>query len=418
MERIPTFTRLLKTCLLIAILFAFTSCLKSKKPGLPEEVVKTYSEAGFNRIEFTKTIGKFIDDAGDSVQLQAAFFLIAKMRSHYMVTYDVTDTSGTIYQIDPFMFPNGDSLLTYWKTLDSIHGGLQYLPNRFVLDTDTINAELLISAIQLTIASQKPEWNDFYDKETVFRYVLPYRIANEAVEDWRSQLAERFPELLHFSEETSDPVLIIEHINQFVNSRFMFDKRFLKQSATQPLADLLRNRIGNYEDIAHLKVKLLRMCGIPATIDYTPYLADSVHSFVWAVAMNSDRKFQPLLSEETKYMFVSKKYFPKVYRRIFHENRESLSRLKPISLTTPPFLGHYDYLDVTDDYVDVNQLRYVQTSPDTLIYLTVKNDKEWRAVDWAIVKDNQFVFNNIANNITLRPAILQQDHYIFLDENK
>ncbi|MDP3462648.1 MAG: transglutaminase domain-containing protein [Bacteroidales bacterium] len=418
MKHISPFFRVRKMCLLIVILLISTSCLKSDKPGLPEEVIRTYSETGFNRIEFTKTIGKFIDDAGDSIQLQAAYFLIAKMRSHYMVTYDVTDTSGAIYQIDPFMFTSGDSLLAHWKKLDSIHGGLHYQPDRFVLDTDTIKSELLISTIQQTMKSQKPEWHGLYDKETVFQYVLPYRIANEAVEDWRSQLADTFPELLYFSAQTYEPDIIIENINEFVNSRFIFDKRFIKQATIQPLADLLRNRVGNYEDLAHLKVKLLRMCGIPATIDYTPYLADSVNSFVWAVAMNSDRKFQPLLSEETKYLFERSNYFPKVYRRIFHENNSSLFRLKPISLTTPPFLGHYDYLDVTQDYVDVIQLQYEQVSPDTLLYLTVLNDKKWRAVDFAISADNQFVFNNIASNITLRPAILNQDHFIFPDEMK
>ncbi|MCC7317657.1 MAG: hypothetical protein IT219_03950, partial [Bacteroidales bacterium] len=59
---------------IVSMLVMLGSCLKSTKPGLPDEVVQAINETGFNRIQLTKTISNFLDPA-DSLQREAAYFL-------------------------------------------------------------------------------------------------------------------------------------------------------------------------------------------------------------------------------------------------------------------------------------------------------------------------------------------------------
>ncbi|MDO8898786.1 MAG: hypothetical protein Q7V19_14145, partial [Bacteroidales bacterium] len=70
---------------------------------------------------------------------------------------------------------------------------------------------------------------------------------------------------------------------------------------------------------------------------------------------------------------------------------------------------HYHYLDVTADYLPVQTLVYNGFCPDTFIYISVFNDKKWRAVDWAICKNNSATFKNISKNINYKFSFLDDE---------
>ncbi|MBS4056831.1 MAG: transglutaminase domain-containing protein [Bacteroidales bacterium] len=379
-----------------------SACLKSTEPGLPPEVIKVYEKTGFNRIEFTKTIGHYLDDS-DSLKLRAAYYLIENLERQYTVSYDIKDTAGNTITIDPLSFPTDREFLSYWNTLDSALAGLTYKPHKFVLDRDTIRAELLISTIDLAFETRSQAIGKRYNETDFFNYVLPYRFGNEVIENWRTRLPEVFPELHTFAGGDHTPEEAIAFVNQLVDSLFSFDGRFIKQAIPQLTEQLLENRRGNYEDLAYLKAKMLRCCGIPATIDYTPYLADSVNGFYWAVGQNSEGKFIPLIPKGTDYLFDAKQgRIAKVYRRTFHKQPNGLFRLKKTDLTTPPFLGHYDYMDVTEAYFQSLNIAVSRPCMDTLVYLGVYNDKQWRAIDWAFCKNDSISFTGCKAEIDYR----------------
>lgn len=390
---------LLRLAKYFPLMVLFSACLKSTEPGLPPEVVKVFEKTGFNRIEFTKTIGHYLDGS-DSLKLKAAYFLIANLDRQYTVSYDIKDTAGNIITIDPLAFSTEHEFLSYWKTLDSTLAGLSYKPHKFVLDRDTIRAELLISTIDKAYETRSQAIGKHYSEADFFNYVLPYRFGNEITEDWRTRLPEAFPVLNTFAKGEHAPEEAIAYINQLVDSLFSFDGRFIKQAIPQLTEQLLENKRGNYEDLAYLKAKMLRCCGIPATIDYTPYLSDSVNGFYWAVGQNSAGKFIPLIPKRTEYLFDEKQgRIAKVYRRTFHNQPNGLFRLKKTDLTTPPFLGHYDYMDVTDAYFHVFNLAISRPCTDTLVYLGVFNDKQWRAIDWTFCKNDSISFTGCTAEI-------------------
>lgn len=380
------------------------SCLKSTHPGLPPEVVKTISETGHNRIELTKAIARFVDQS-DSLRLNSVFFLVANIGAHYGVSYRLEDTTAKVYTISPENFSNGDSLLSFWKSLDASTGGLLYQPVRFVLDRDTIESELLISSIEQGL--QFP-WTQQFAHKDILAWVIPYRIENENINDWRSMVLHDYGYIVDSLHDENAISSIHQWVNHHVDKHYRFDKRYIKQPNVQSYHKLDSLRLGTYRDLAHQKVRFFRSFGIPSTLDYIPVLSDTNHAFAWAVAMDETGRFEAQFPPGTAYLFQGQnKRVPKVYRRIFHTLDSSLYALKPTEVHTPPLLGHFHYLDVTDTYVQVADVSLSLPCPDTLVYLAVENDGEWRAVDWAMCRDDRASFSKVATGIHYKAVYLK-----------
>jgi len=389
----------------------FQSCLKSKNPGLPNEVVRTISETGINRVELTKTIGYFIDRE-DSIYLHSVYFLMKHLPHQYSVNYEIQDNDSLRLNFNPVHFQTYEELESWWKEQKLKKNGIKYVPIKYTLDRDTITATLLINTVDLAVSSTSFPWSKFYSADDYFEYILPYRFGNETLNDWRSRILHDFKWVLDSIGNQTDPTTIIKWVNSYVNNNFEFDKRYLRVPEAQSFEEIITTKRGNYQDLAYLKAMMLRSFGIPATIDYVPFLADTTGSFYFAVAKNKHGVFEALLPNETTYLF-SQNYIPKVYRRIYTKNPQSLYAIKELSLTTPPFIGHYHYLDVTNEYVETKTYNFPVKKHDTLYYAAVFNDSSWRAVDWTITKTNIASFQNLSMNINYRVMHIKDDSLRF-----
>ncbi|MDD4372972.1 MAG: transglutaminase domain-containing protein [Bacteroidales bacterium] len=405
------FINLLTITVLLINGLLFQSCLKSKRPGIPAEVVKSISETGFNRIELTKTIAHYIDQ-DDSLYLQSAYFLIQHLPHQYAVKYKMTNDHDSTLNFDPKQFDSFQAQQNWWYDQKYNKNGIRYKAKKYSLDKDTITAELLINTINLAIMSRSYPWTTAYSIDDFFEYVLPYRFGNESLHDWRTSILENFSWMIDSLDNQTDPSELIDFIDLYVDNHFSFDKRYLRIPEPQCLEEILQSKTGNYQDIAYLKAMLLRSFGIPSTIDYIPFLADTTGSFYFTVAMNSDGIFEALLPLNTEYLFKQNK-IPKVYRRIYSKNPKSLFSLKELSLSTPPFIGHYHYQDVTKDYVATLPVEFKVKNSDTLYYTAVYNDSMWRAVDWAITKNQQIIFPDLGQNISYRIMVVVSDSLVF-----
>lgn len=395
---------------LFTLLLLTQSCLKSDDPGLPAEVVDAIAETGHNRVELTKTIGHFID-TNDSIYLKSAYFLIANMPHQYAVDYTIKNEKNQEIDFKPENFGSHDAMENWWKLQQTKGKGLFYEAEKFSLDKDTISADLLISTINQAIASRSHPWTKTFTAADFYQYILPYRFANEHIYDWRTAILNDFSWIADSVHANAKAEEIIQLINDYVNTNFVFDKRYLRVANIQTYHQIMQSRRGNQSDLAHLKASIARAYGIPSTIDYVPYLADSIYGFHFAIAKNSQGKFIPLLPANTGNIFKGNK-IPKVYRRIFVRYDSSLFANKVLSLKTPPYLGHYHYLDVSKDYLAVEDQYFTRSTSDTLYYIGVFNDKKWRAVDWAISKDSQVSFHNMGKGINYQLLIMQNDSLV------
>ncbi len=382
------------------------SCLKSDNPGLPDKVVRVIQQTGFNRVELTKTIGHFLY-APDSLPLKAAYFLIGNMERHYSIDYEIRDASGKTFHYDPFSFPDDGSFLSHWKALEDSLGKLKFKAKKFTLDRDTITVETLIETIQLTVNSHDFPWASNYSTSQLFSFVLPYRVGNEHIGHWRAFLLAHFFPLI--PDTIQQPEIVAEMVNDYIDTHFRVDDRFLKKADIASVEELFRIRCGNERDISYLKVKSLRSLGIPASLNHIPYYADSLYGGYFAAYLNSQNKFIPLLNSRQKQAFTDGNRIPKIYQRSYTVCDSSLFAIKAVSLTTPPYLGHYHDRDVTADFIPTASISFEGSAADSLLYLTVYNDEEWRATDWAILKNGKAVFNNLNPGVSYRFATLNQE---------
>lgn len=397
-----------KTLLLLLFsagsIIIFHSCLKSDKPGIPQEVVEVIQQTGFNRIELTKTIGNYLRPE-DSLKLKAAYFLISNMPRQYSIDFSLKDSLGNEISYNPQTISTEDEFLSYWDNLEDQLGGVSFEAEKFTLDRDTIEAETLIETINLAIETRSYPWSLNYSFDDFLIGVLPYRIGNEHIEQWRPFLKDWFLPLLP-EKIKHDPREVAHWVNNYINDNFRFDIRYIKKSEVQPIRSMFAAKAGNYQDLSYLKVNVLRSLGIPSYLNYIPYFADSTYSYYFVSFLNTEHKYEVLPHKGHELLLEQTNRIPKIYRRTILEMKTGLFAQKNIEKTTPPFLGHYHYEDVTSMYLGVENITFNGECYDSLVYLTVFNDKKWRAIDWAICKNDQAIFQSVSKPDNYRFAFL------------
>ena len=171
--------------IMMSILF-WTGCLLSCD-RIPEQALQ---QAGDNRAEMEKVLAHFKDDP-DPLKYRAAKFLIENMPYNFTYEGAAVEAYDSAYlQMADEPLPERNRL--FKERTDSI----RFSDKRFAVDIQTVKADYLIHAIdEACDAWRSTTWQDDYDEELFFNYVLPYRILNEPLSDWRSAIAKTHPYL-------------------------------------------------------------------------------------------------------------------------------------------------------------------------------------------------------------------------------
>lgn len=387
------------------VVSSFYSCLKSKKEKLPKNVVETISQsAALNRVALNRTIVEYLDN--DTLKLQAAYYLISNLLHQYWVDHCVVDSADSIFAIEPHSFFSGQELRSYWDSLENTVE-IHFKGKKFVRDIDTMRSEFLINNIEKSFKTKDFCWTESVSDSMFLNYVLPYRFGNEPIYNWRDSILTDYNWVFDSMNGNNDPARLVSLINDFVNQKYTYDDRYFYEANIQTYSGIKKSRIGNYQDISYLKASILRTFGIPATVDYIPHLDDSIGTFYFTVAFDSDGQSVPLLSKKEKNI-LQQSEIAKVYRRIFYTTQNSLNALKPISLQTPPFLGDYYCEDVTSEYVATNDIILDSNCCDTLMYIAVMNQDKWKAVDWSICKNGQVIFRDFGTKKPYQLTVMRK----------
>ena len=164
----------------------WTGCLLSCD-RIPEQALQ---QAGENRAEMEKVLAHFKDDP-DPLKYRAAKFLIENMPYHYTYEGDAVEAYDSAYlQMADEPLPDRNQF--FKERTDSI----RFTDKRFAIDIQSVKADYLIRAIDDACDTwRSSSWQDDYDEDLFFNYVLPYRILNEPLSDWRAAIAKEHPYL-------------------------------------------------------------------------------------------------------------------------------------------------------------------------------------------------------------------------------
>lgn len=400
-------------------LLSFPACLKSKKQGLPRDVISVISISGINKPQINRFILNCMESE-DSLKLNACYFIVSNLTSNYTSFYSLNDSLDNKYEIRPASFKNLENIILYIDSLESSHGSVFYKSDSFSLDFKNLNAKFLtnnlFSAFK-TYYNNKPYLD--YNYETFKEYVLPYRTENEIAEPFRNKLSKIYSLDTNITFKEN-----IEIINKKVNSLVSYDERYAVSIIKPSIDELLIKGNGNLESINNLKVKVLRSLGIAAAIDYTPALTDTNGMYVWTSVFSPDGDMINLDIPNGNLQKLLDKSIAKVYRRTFSQDNSSLFAIKSIEENTPAFLGHYNYIDVSDTYNFNSNYYSNATVSDKYLYLAVYNDGRWKPIDWSLNKNSRIGFNKLAQGNLYLPVKWKKsnsvavDYPFIIDDNK
>jgi hypothetical protein len=144
-------------------------------------------------------------------------------------------------------------------------------------DLSTVTSEYLLENIELSFeAWEESGWKDQVDEELFLSYVLPHRVSQEPLEEWRSHLREELQPLVSEASTMAEAALLV--------NRWAGDMVTYKPTARrdQGPMETLKSGYGRCEELVILYVDALRSVGIPARQAWTPFWADRDDNHAWA----------------------------------------------------------------------------------------------------------------------------------------
>lgn len=398
---------------LVVLLLVSTSCsflkLGGKSPPWPAEIMSALEKASSNRPELEKVLRHY-RTAGDSLKLQAAYYLIENMDGHSFVNFSLRDSAEVEIDFNILDYPDYKTARAAIDEIEAARGELDYKRKEILEDLETIQAGLLIENIELAFHAwrgkpwaQNLSFADFCD------YVLPYRGSSEPLESWRPHFLNFYADLAGQMEDPTDPIEAAGLINTDLKSWFKFDPRYYLHPTDQGLAEMLDKKMGRCEDMTNLTIYAMRANGLAVTSDYTPFWANAGNNHAWNAILSRDGKVIMFMGAEANpghYRLANRT--AKVYRKTYARQPQNLAFQKEEWEEVPGWLRGKNYLDVTSDYQEVIDvtLKLPAPVPDSVsfAYLCVFNSGEWKAVHWGRIQEDRATFTAMGKGIACLPA--------------
>ncbi|PLX14519.1 MAG: hypothetical protein C0598_01080 [Marinilabiliales bacterium] len=396
----------------VASLFVFSNeaCLKSKKPGIPQEVVSIINISGHNKPQINRFILNAMESK-DSLKLHASYFIVENLHKNYTAFYSFKDSLNNTYNIKPEEFRSLQEIQEHIKYLEGNYGKIDYKADSFSIDFRSLNSQFLTENLMhafSTYYQNKSYLN--YDFHTFLHYILPYRVANETVESFRAKLSS-----IYYLDTTLSFKENIKNINDQINAKLKYDLRYSRSVENYSIDSILKMDKTNMETLNIFKVKVFRSLGIAAAMDYTPALANEYGSYYWTVVFSPLGERIELDNNTGELEYNLQNSISKVYRRSFTHDTTSLFAIKKTEESTPPFLGHFNNIDVSNKYGFKALYTPSENTEKKYLYLAVYNDRNWRPVAWSVNNNYKFDFKDLAEEIVYLPVLWENNSGTAID---
>jgi hypothetical protein len=348
------FSRIVLRLCIVSFLFSMiVSCgyINNNK-----KIESALEQAKTNRQELEKIIAHYKGKPEDSLKLKAAYFLIENMPGHFYyinnssVQYNaLLDEAALCKHKDIEMRKN--MIKTAWDSIQRVHGYFNFYALPLEKDVLTITADYLISHIDSSIVAWKTPWAKHLSFDDFCRYLLPYRVENEPLEDWRNEILSKASWLanLKYSGISAFDAcgLINDSLKNWVAVASTFD--YLPR---QTASDLLFSQTGNCVDISTLTTLVMRTAGLPVASIRCP------GGHTWNVLLNQDgilqdfmgAEFNPVTGFGGMYYHRLKVDMMKAYLKTYHKNEEILNLYtETVPKNIPPFFRNPYLEDISLD---------------------------------------------------------------------
>jgi hypothetical protein len=370
-ERTPCITKFVILCVIVSSFYACSP--------YPSGVEQALRYAGENRMELEKVLDHYRQDEADSLKYQAACFLIENMVLHY--SYDMPEMES--YKKDLYQLIAKDLLSESEtkKLLDEKYRNP--MPRNKLSDVQNITADYLIRNIDHAfMVWEKQPWGKSISFNIFCEEILPYRISNEPLQDWRIAYYNYFQPILDSKLKDGNMVSAMKILYDTLSTQPLYFLYTTPLPQRQGGIDLLNNRVGACEDFADMGVYIMRALGIPGSTDIIIQNPDHQYRFhFWNSFTAGNERYEWEVNEVAPMKGgvnpIRKR--GKIYRRRFNiesngfyvrHSKEELPALLKNPLLKDVSSEYYSgyKLTVTIDKKDVK---------DKLLYLYVFDNNDW-----------------------------------------
>ena len=341
------------------------------------DVEEVFRFAGDNRPQLEAVLEHY-RESGERLKYKAAEYLIGNMGEDAAMEGPSLDR---YYELLEEFNSRPDAEIFGLRALnDSIFAEGSFSDLKPSFDARTLDSAYLVSHIDRAFETWQSPWAANLDFDEFCEYLLPYRIGDEVIEDWRTDYEEFYGPFL--DSIASAPGAALADFCEAVNSacatphlysRYPKDKPSLKPS-------VLKNIVGgSCDDYVSLFTYIARTFGIPVTTDFTPQWGNHSQGHKWCAIMGQDSTYHFEIGGE----LCSSMNNPFVYRLVKAYR----------NLDEPPYLA-----DVTAEYCPVTdvRIRNLNTdSDDKAVYLCAFDDRQWIPVCGTRRKGRTAVFKDM-----------------------
>lgn len=377
-------------------------CVSSCQPSFERKQLDSALEfASSNRAELEKVLHHY---EHDSLKLEAAKFLIRNMPHCY--SYPQGGDMDSVKRVRTYYSPFGQIDQTYAKQWG--HYTYRNLPK--IYDAHVITARHLIDNIDHSFDNwRKRPWNRSLSFEDFCEYLLPYRLGDEPLEEWRELYEKEYGYLLDSIYTGSDVVeaanLVSKHLQEPV---FIYCEDFELPHIGPRY--LFKHRYGSCMDAADIVTYTFRAIGIPCMED-----TDARGGHVWNVVRDTDGKDVPIwyiASEAVRGSQDTGGYKRgKAYRYMYGFQKDKVKSLGE-DWQSMPLLFYHPYMkDVSEVYYP-DTLRMPASLPDNEpYYLAHFHEARWWSCAYTRPVEGKIEIPHLESELVYLPMIYDKGNY-------
>ena len=393
-----------KTIIIILAACLLASC------GQNRRLEEALQSAGNNRQELEKVLDFY---RYDEEKLAAARFLIENMPKYYSLHGVEIDTvKARLLKFKKDQVAPSEDEKAYWM-------GFDFERLEKVYDVKVVTADFLINNIERAFRAWKGRpWNKHLEFDDFCELILPYRIGNEPLKDWRKAYEERYGWVLDSLYTGNDVVKAtnaVAHVLREEGFVYCWDYQFPHLGASF----LLDHRVGMCIDACDLALYVYRALGIPIAMDLYAYSSETRKGHTWNAVRDTTGRFIGFWFSEQDAIrdsvYSDLRKAGKAFRQCFGSQRDQMKKIWS-DPQVPDFFKNAYRKDVSEDYYQ-DTVRIPATTEDygQYAYLGVFNPHGWIGIDMAEIKDGQAVFPNVERKVIYAPMSHRDGKYQVMD---
>lgn len=355
-------------------------------------------------------------EKNETEKIKAAEFLLDNMPYHYSIKSEIIDSyyNGIVEANHKYRYPeikkHVEELYEEYSQKD--------LGRNLLHDADVLTLDFLVRCIDHSYDKWKNGlWANHLSFNDYCEYLLPYRVGTENIEEWRDSLEKEYLhriDWLFFQDDRKNSTYWAASFlnDQIKNKGFNIFEVAHLSGIDLPYRVLKNMRMGECEDYAAYATMVMRACGLPVALDFTPQWPFRSSGHSWNTLLDKTGKNIPFMGGESNPGYPCKpgSKMAKVYRKTFAYQHQSLYDLNlEIREIVPDFLDTPFIKDVSDDYfqgVDIHvALCGENLRKKHFLYLSVFNNQQWIPVDYSLIDSLGIgTFHNMGRGIIYLPT--------------